>query len=213
MISAPGLATGAALASVLAGCAGTAADPDRLTAAAALPVMAQAQAQAQAPAAAAPPVRAQQLADALVLADTAESRGDAAALARAALVIDRISPKPHTDSDDEALRRWRGALPADAPPPLRGRALGPGYRSAVLMPGATAQLSQTFLGGRSAQIAVRIAQGSALQLMVRDSAEREVCRADRNPVNCQWVPLYTQRHNIEIINTGREVSRIYIVFD
>jgi hypothetical protein len=159
------------------------------------------------------PPRAEQLAEALLLADSAEQRGDTAALAKAALMIDRLGPEAQTDSDAETLRRWRAVLPADAPPPLRGRALGPGYRSAVLMPGAATQLSQTFLGGRSARIVVKIAQGSALKLMVRDQAEREVCRADTDPVNCRWMPLYTQRHRIEIVNTGREVSRIYIVFD
>lgn len=200
MIRAPGLAAGAALALALAlalaGCAGAASAPDALAAA---------------PAPAKP--RAEQLAEALVLAESAEQRGDAAALGKAALVIDRLNAEAQTPDDAEALSRWRAALPADAAPLLRGRALGPGYRSAVLMPGAATQLSQTFLGGRSAQIVVRIAQGSALKLMVRDQAMREVCRANRNPAQCQWVPLYTQRHSIEVVNTGREVSRIYIVFD
>ena len=81
------------------------------------------------------------------------------------------------------------------------------------MPGATTQLSQTFLGGRSARIVVKIAEGSALKLMVRDQSELEVCRAERNPVNCRWVPLYTQRHNIKIANTGGAMARFYIVFD
>lgn len=164
-------------------------------------------------ASAVPAGRADQLAEALVLADRAERRGDTAALGKAALLIERISPEAHTDSDAETLSRWRAALPDDAAPPLRGRALGPGYRSAVLMPGAATQLNQTFLGGRSARIVVRIAQGSALKLMVRDQSEREVCRADRDPVNCRWVPLYTQRHNIEIVNTGEAMAKFYIVFD
>jgi hypothetical protein len=157
--------------------------------------------------------RAEQLAEALVLADRAEQAGDTATLGKAALLIDRLAPDARTEADAEALRRWRGALPADAPPPLRGRALGPAYRSAVLMPGAATQLNQTFLGGRSARIVVKIAQGSALKLMVRDQAEREVCRADRDPVNCRWMPLYTQRHSIEIVNTGGATARFYIVFD
>jgi hypothetical protein len=157
--------------------------------------------------------RAEQLAEALLLADRAEQAGDAKAFGKAVLLVDRLAPQAQTESDAENLRRWRAALPADAPPPTRGRALGPGYRSAVLMPGATTQLHQTFLGGRSARIVVKIAEGSALKLMVRDQSELEVCRAERIPVNCSWVPLYTQRHNIKIINTGGTMARFYIVFD
>lgn len=159
-----------------------------------------------------PADRAEQLAVALLLADRAERSGDAAALAEAALAIDRLGPNAATDADAETLRRWRAALPPGTAP-LRGRALGPGYRSAVLMPGAATQLHQTFLGGRSAQIVVRVTEGPAPRLMVRDQSQREVCRAVRDPVNCRWVPLYTQRHSIEIVNTGDTVARFYIVFD
>lgn len=191
MIRALALAGGGALALVLAGCGGPEAPP-----------------QVAAPG----PARAEQVAEALLRADRAEQRGDAAALAKAALLLDRLGPEAQTDADAEALSRWRASLPADLPP-LRGRALGPGYRSAMLMPGAATQLHQTFLGGRRAQIVVRVAQGSPPKLLVRDQSEREVCRADRNPVNCRWMPLYTQRHSIEIVNAGPEMSRIYIVFD
>lgn len=195
MIRARALAAGTALALALAGCGGPEAAP-----------------QVAAPGPAPGLAQAEQVAEALLLADRAEQRGDAAALARAALLLDRLGPEAQTDSDAETLRRWHASLPAGTPL-LRGRALGPGYRSAMLMPGAATQLHQTFLGGRRAQVVVRVAQGSAPQLLVRDQSEREVCRADRNPVNCRWMPLYTQRHSIEIVNAGREMSRIYIVFD
>jgi hypothetical protein len=191
MIRARAAAVGAALALALAGCGGMEAAPE---------------------VAAPGPARAEQVAEALLRADRAEQRGDAAALAKAALVLDRLAPQAQTDADAEALNRWRARLPEDLPP-LRGRALGPGYRSAMLMPGAATQLHQTFLGGRRAQIEVRVAQGPLPRLLVRDQSEREICRADRNPVSCRWMPLYTQRHSIEIVNAGREMSRIYIVFD
>jgi hypothetical protein len=165
-----------------------------------------------APAVSAAAPRAEQLAEVLLLADRAEQRGDPAALGKAALLIDRLGPEPQTDDDAQTLSRWRTSLPPGTPP-LRGRALGPGYRSAVLMPGAATELSQTFLGGRNAQIVVRVAEGSALKLMVRDQSERKVCEAESDPVNCRWLPLYTQRHRIEIVNTGRRMARFYIVFD
>ena len=115
--------------------------------------------------------------------------------------------------DEAAMQRWLASLPADAQP-MRGRALGPAYRSAALDPGATTQLNQTFLGGRSAQIVLRVSRGPTPKLVVRDQSARQVCKpvAD-DPVKCRWVPLYTQRHSIEIVNTGPQMSEFYIVFD
>jgi hypothetical protein len=40
-----------------------------------------------------------------------------------------------------------------------------------------------------------------------------VCKADDDPATCRWVPLYTQRHRIRIVNKGPAVSEFYIVFD
>lgn len=156
--------------------------------------------------------RAEHVAEALLAAERAERTADTAALAQAALALERLAPVAQTGEDDATLRRWRASLPAGAPP-MRGRALGPAWRSVTLQPGASAQLNQTFLGGRSAQIVVRVTEGSTPNLMVRDQSAREVCRAEKDPVNCRWVPLYTQRHRIEIINSGRRVSKFYIVFD
>ena len=157
--------------------------------------------------------RAEQLAGALLLADRAEQDGDPTALGKAALLIEQLAPQAQTEADADTLRRWRTALPAGAQPLLRGRALGPAYRSAMLMPGAATQLKQTFLGGRSAQVVVKVVEGSALKVMVRDQSESEVCRAEHTPFNCRWVPLYTERHNIQIVNTGDAAARFYIVFD
>jgi hypothetical protein len=90
----------------------------------------------------------------------------------------------------------------------------PAYRSAALASGATTQLNQTFLGGRSAQIVLRVSRGPTPRLVVRDQSERQVCKAlVDDPVKCRWVPIYTQRHSIEIVNTGPQMSEFYIVFD
>ncbi|MBU7579202.1 MAG: hypothetical protein KAF27_01845 [Porphyrobacter sp.] len=174
---------------------------------------------ADAPISAAAPVpeaqaegRAEQLAEALLLADRAEARGDPAALAEAALRLDRLAPRAQTEADAAAQDRWRTHLPADAAP-FRGRALGPAWRSVALQPGAMTQLNQTFLGGRAARIVVKVAEGSTPRLMVRDQTDREVCRAEQGSVTCRWLPLYTQRHRIEIVNSGRAPSRFYVVFD
>lgn len=196
MIRAFGMAAGAA--ALLAGCAGT---ESHTPAAGALAAPRQDM------------TRAEQLADALSMADRAERSGNVAALGKAALLIDQLAPQAQTEADADTLRRWGTALPAGAQPLLRGRALGPAYRSAMLMPGAATQLKQTFLGGRSARVVVKVVEGSALKVMVRDQSESEVCRAEHTPFNCRWVPLYTERHNIQIVNTGGAPARFYIVFD
>ncbi|MCZ8137460.1 MAG: hypothetical protein O9266_14300 [Porphyrobacter sp.] len=161
----------------------------------------------------APTDRAERVAEALVMAERAERAQDPAALAQAAARLDRLGAKPETAADEAVMGRWLASLPADAQP-MRGRALGPAYRSAALDPGATTQLNQTFLGGRSAQIVLRVSRGPTPKLVVRDQSARQVCKpvAD-DPVKCRWVPLYTQRHSIEIVNTGPQMSEFYIVFD
>ena len=156
--------------------------------------------------------RAERLADALLMADRAERARDATALALAAQRLDQLGPKPQTAQDEAAMRRWMARLPTDTGP-MRGRALGPAYRSAALNPGATTQLHQTFLGGRSAQIVLKVSRGPAPQLVVRDQSDRQVCKTSDDPITCLWVPLYTQRHSIEIVNTGPAMSEFYIVFD
>jgi hypothetical protein len=152
------------------------------------------------------------VADALLMAARAEQAKDGAALAQATLRLEQLGANPQTDVDASAMQRWRASLPGDVPP-MRGRALGPAYRSGALAPGAVTELNQTFLGGRSAQIVVRVSKGPAPQLVVRDQSDRRVCLAGDDPVECRWTPIYTQRHRIEIVNTGSEKSEFYIVFD
>lgn len=175
-------------------------------------VPATASAAAPAPAAEVAPGRAERVAEALLMAEQAERAGDTAALVQAARRLDRLGAAPQTEADEADLGRWIASLPGDAPP-MRGRALGPAYRSAALDPGGRTQLNQTFLGGRSAQIVVRVSRGPTPRLVVRDQADRQVCKADDDPVKCRWVPIYTQRHSIEIVNTGPQMSEFYIVFD
>ncbi|QIQ87024.1 hypothetical protein [Erythrobacter sp.] len=156
--------------------------------------------------------RAARLARTLLAAERAEAADDGPALAEAAERLARIAPEAASEADEARLARWLEALPEDAPP-MRGRALGPAYRSGTLDPGASATLEQTFLGGRAAQIVLRVAKGPDLRLTVRDQADRQVCDGRADPVECRWTPLYTQRHRIEIANDGPRVSKFYIVFD
>lgn len=194
------IAAAAAACLLVSGCAG------RTPQQAALPAAAAPDANANAPS------RAERVAEALAMAAAAEQASNAPALAQAAQRLERLGAAPQNEADQAIMARWLAALPADAAP-LRGRALGPAYRSAVLDPGAATQLNQTFFGGRAAQIVVRAVRGPAPRLVVHDQANREVCKAHDDPAKCRWVPLYTQRHRIEIANTGPNVSEFYIVFD
>lgn len=158
------------------------------------------------------PGTAERVAEALVRADAAEVRQDRTALAQAATMLDRLGARGETAQDAARLDAWRASLPGDAPP-MRGRALGPAFRAAVLDPGSATELNQTFLGGRAAHIVVRVARGPVPRLVVHDQANREVCKLSDHPGTCRWVPLYTQRHRIQIANTGRGVSKFFLVFD
>ena len=156
--------------------------------------------------------RAEHVAEALLMADRAERAKDQDALARAAQRLVRLGAAAQTEADGKVLERWFASLPSDAAP-MRGRALGPAFRSGRLGPGAATQLNQTFLGGRSARIVLRVANGPAPRLVVQDQSGRQVCAAADDPVTCRWVPMYTQRHRIEIVNAGPAMSQFYIVFD
>lgn len=158
------------------------------------------------------PGRAERVAEALLMAAEAERAQDDAGLVRAASLLERLGATPQTDTDAAAMTRWLASLPGDAAP-LRGRALGPAYRSGMLEPGGATQLHQTFLGGRSARIVLRVSKGPALRLVVSDQSNRQVCAVNDDPVTCRWMPLYTQRHRIEIVNTGRDQTEFFIVFD
>ncbi|MEQ5789240.1 hypothetical protein J3454_15215 [Erythrobacter sp. NFXS35] len=158
------------------------------------------------------PGKADRVAEALMMAAIAERAQDTAALAQAMLRLDQLGAIPQTDGDAAAMERWRASVPVGTSP-MRGRALGPAFRSATLRPGASTELNQTFLGGRSAQIVLRVSRGPVPRLVVHDQAERQVCLASDDPIMCRWVPLYTQRHRIEIVNIGPVQSEFYIVFD
>ena len=155
---------------------------------------------------------ADRVAAALVAAEAADRAADRGELELAMLALDRLGAAPQTDADHARLDQWRGQL-GTALPPMRGRALGPAYRSGSLRPGGKTSIEQTFLGGKRANIVVRVSAGAQLQLRVSDVASRQVCDKDSRVIQCRWMPLYTQRHRIELANLGDETSTYYIVFD
>ena len=89
-------------------------------------------------------------------------------------------------------------------PPLRGRILGPAYRSGRLQAGATMTLEQTFLAGQTATIALATRGNRSIAIRVMDARDKSVCSEVTEKGRCRWLPLFTQRHRIELTNPGRQ---------
>ena len=160
----------------------------------------------------APSPRADKLASALPAADAAAMTGDEAALKQKLRMIEAMGAKPLTDTDEATLGQWK-TVAASTEPPMRGRTLGPAYRSGVVSAGTKAVIQQTFYGGAPANVSLRVAAGSALKLRITDPSDRKVCEKAAREASCRWMPLYTQIHRIELVNEDGENTRYYIVFD
>ena len=156
--------------------------------------------------------RSDRLAEALANADAAATNGDAAKLAEALRTIERLDAKPLTDEDGTALEKWKAAS-VESDVPMRGRTLGPAYRSGLVSAGARAVITQTFYGGAPANVSLRVADGSALKIRITDKSDRNVCERSAREASCRWMPLYTQVHRIELVNDREQNARYYIVFD
>lgn len=159
-----------------------------------------------------PQPRAERLAEALAAAETAAADGDEPALRQALVTIDRLGATPLTDEDKATLNGWK-TVSADAEPPMRGRTLGPAYRSGRISAGQRAIITQTFYGGEPANVSLRVAKGSPLRIRITDKTNRNVCEESAREASCRWMPLYTQVHQIELVNTRDQNSRYYIAFD
>lgn len=158
--------------------------------------------------AAAPSSDAERLALALTDADSAFQRSDKDRLTEALRRIDALGGKPLDEASPE-LRQWRQA--AGQAPPMRGRPLGPGYRSGQVSPGSSEQIEQVFLSGKRASVALSIPGRGQLTLQVQNGREEPVCGKEGTTSHCQWVPIFTDRYRIKIANPGRTAVRYFLV--
>ena len=92
----------------------------------------------------------------------------------------------------------------------RDRALGPGYRTVTVAPGATAHFEQTFLAGQRAQVAIVALDRARFTLAVKDDEGTLSCTSPPDG-RCSWMPLWTTRYGIDIGNPGRGTGRYYMV--
>ena len=139
----------------------------------------------------------------------AEAHHDAAQMLNAAARLSAWGAHPQGDQPDLA-QRWQaraiqlGARPSTAA--LRGRALGPGYRHLTLGASQTFSTEQTFLAGQRATIHVAASRDAKLRVMATSSDGAEACSqtkiADHGSADCAWIPIWTDRTKITIINTG-----------
>jgi len=156
--------------------------------------------------------RAERLLVALRAADSAEQSGDQIELLAAVDAIEALGARPGTDADIADLERWRVAV-EDQRIPMRGRTLGPAYRSGRLAPGQVMTIEQTFLGGESARVAISSRGEQALGMRVFDGSSKSVCSQVASSASCRWLPLFTQRHRIELENPGRAPVEYYLAFE
>lgn len=154
---------------------------------------------------------AEHVALALAEADSAAEAGEPDRLARAVRIVEGFAARPLEGSDDP-LPGWREQA-GDLGPPMRGSPLGPGYRRGRLEAGEAARIQQLFLSGERAKIVLSAPNGAALALRVLDAREAEICGRKGTPNHCQWVPVFTQRYSIEIVNRSSAPARYYLVVE
>ena len=160
-----------------------------------------------------PPSRAQQLADALVVAESAAASGDNATLTRALATIERLGGRPLEGASDDPVASWRSNAVLTEPP-MRGRPLGPGYRSGRIRAGGSESFAQLFLSGTGASIALSAPNGGRVAMRVIDPQAKTVCKGEANHGGtCRWVPLFTQRYTIEVANLSNEDVRYFLVVE
>ena len=158
------------------------------------------------------PLPAVRLAKAMAAAADAEKSGDKLALARAVRIIDASGSHALDASEHDPLPSWRSGAAGSGTPPYRGRPLGPGYRSGKLDPGGHESFSQLFLSGTGATIALSAPTGDRLGLRVLDPQAKPICEDGTGRGGmCRWVPLFTQRYTIEVMNIGKGDARYFLV--
>lgn len=127
-------------------------------------------------------------------------------LREAAATLAAAGARP-VETEDLRLAWSRGAPTR----PLRGRALGPGYRRMLLEPHSSLRLEQTFLAGQRAQIEIVAWDHASFQLEVKDDEGKAVCVTTRT-TKCTWLPAWTTRYRVDLTNPGTKAGTYFLVF-
>lgn len=121
---------------------------------------------------------------------------------------------------ENTLARWQqqllsAGLDEVTNDPFRGRLLGPAYLDTVARPGERVSLQQSFTGGQKATVSVSAVNEKAdLVLFVTQQDGDILCQTtlSQSP-SCSWVPLFSQRLRIDVLNTTETEQRVFIVID
>ncbi len=149
----------------------------------------------------------------LAEADAAFSAGDRQRLRTVMARLQASGARALDEDAPDRLAQWSTAVDGDLVP-FRGRALGPGYKRGTLSPGASASISQVFLAGRSAEIAVGSQERSPIRLRLYDADGQMKCELDpARARSCRFTPLFTQRYRIELRNAGRASTVYFLAVD
>ncbi|MEO5707705.1 MAG: hypothetical protein ABIT10_06675 [Alteraurantiacibacter sp.] len=116
---------------------------------------------------------------------------------------------------DDPLAQWRNQPKSSDSAPWRGRALGPAYRRAVVLPGESLVIQQIFLAGQRAQIAAQVSgrgESGAVALAISNPRAEAICTRQVAPrASCNWLPVFTERFAIALQNNGTRTASVYLV--
>ena len=146
-----------------------------------------------------------------------EQAGDSEAMLKAAAALEDFGARPAADNPDFA-KRWqteahRRGESRRGSGPYRGRALGPAYRSGVLRAGQSLVTEQIFLAGQTARVALVPQPSRSLALRIVTTDDIIVCDRDAAAPRaaCDWLPTFTTRVRIHVVNRGSEPARFFLV--
>lgn len=95
----------------------------------------------------------------------------------------------------------------------RGRTLGPAYREAEIAALARNSFREIFFAGRLARISVTSRSDQPFELSISNQAGEQVCQmASLSGIAaCEWVPVWTEPHVIEIVNTQPRRAAVTLI--
>lgn len=152
------------------------------------------------------------VADALAAGEEAAATNTAQPLMNAAETLRAMGAKP---ADDDAAARWRKqaiAAGATPPPPMRGRLLGPAYRSGLIAPNASISTEQIFLAGQRAEVAI-VPHGAGTVKIRIGEGDTAICERQISAPRggCSWIPTFTRRIEIRLTNGSAQPLRYWLV--
>lgn len=135
-----------------------------------------------------------------------EASGHAEQVKAAASALSALGARP-IEGNPDLVEQWDGK----ASTAYRERVLGPAYVNITLQPGGRYALEQSFLAGRRARVAAFSTKPTRFQLQVKDGDQQRSCTVRQGTANCDWVPVFTGRVQVNLLNAGKSPAKFVIV--